>query len=152
MIWLTHDQIGNIVAPYVAAHTAANAGAGLRNQGVSNSTSCGVDGAFQVERERAERRPSCSQNACTQKVLVRRAQCRVILATFLLGGWSPSYAQDGMREVVALFMREDRRLTAALLVRPADSQRVHTVLEHPAANSQEVGGMGLNVVGSLERI
>ena len=82
----------------------------------------------------------------------RGAQCRVILATFLLGGWPPSYAQDGMREVVALFMREDRRLTAALLVRPADSQRVHAVLEHPAANSQEVGGMGLNVVGPFESV
>jgi hypothetical protein len=140
------------VAPYVAAHTAANAGAGLRNQGVSNSTGYSIDGPFQVERERADRCSSCAWNACTQKVLVRRAQCRVILATFLLGGWPPRYAQDGMREVVALFMREDRRLTAALLIRPADSQRVHAVLEHPAANSQEVGGMGLNVVGPFEGV
>ena len=62
------------------------------------------------------------------------------------------YAQDGMMEVVVLFMCEDRRLTAALLVRPADSQRVHAVLEHPAANSQEVGGMGLNVVGPFEGV
>ena len=72
---------------------------------------------------------------------------------FLVGGMAIArYVQDGMREVVALFMHEDRRLTAALLVRPADSQRVHAVLEHPSANSQEVGGMGLNVVGPFEGV
>ena len=70
----------------------------------------------------------------------------------LVGGWPPRYAKDGIREVAALLMCEDRRLTAALLVRPADSQRVHAVLEHPSANSQEVGGMGLNVVGPFEGV
>jgi hypothetical protein len=75
------------------------------------------------------------------------------LARFLVGGMATArYAQDGMREVVALFMREDWRLTAALLIGPADSQCVHAVLEHPAANSQEVGGMGLNVVGPFEGV
>ena len=112
---------------------------------------CTIEGPFQVERESAERCPSCLRNAYTPKVLVRRAQCRV-LATFLLGGLPPRYAKDGIREVAALLMCEDRRLTAALLVRPADSQRVHAVLEHPAANSQEIGGMGLNVVGPFEGV
>ena len=131
---------------------SANAGADFRNQGVSNSTNCTIDGPFQVERESAESCPSCLRNAYTPKVLVRRAQRRVILATFLLGGWPPRYAKDGIREVAALLMCEDRRLTAALLIRPADSQRVHAVLEHPAANSQEIGGMGLNVVGPFEGV
>jgi hypothetical protein len=113
---------------------------------------CSIDGPFQVERERADWCSSCSWSVCIPKVLVRCAQCRVILATFLLWGWPPRYAKDGIREVAALLMCEDRRLTAALLIRPADSQRVHAVLEHPAANSQEIGGMGLNVVGPLEGV
>lgn len=75
------------------------------------------------------------------------------LGRFLVGGMALArYVQYGMREVAALFMREDRRLTAALLIGPADSQRVHAVLEHPAANSQEIGGMGLDVVCPFEGV
>ena len=38
------------------------------------------------------------------------------------------------------------------LLGAADSQRVHTVLEHPAADSQQVRRMGLDVVRSFEGI
>ena len=64
-------------------------------------------------------------------------------------GSSTSRTQEGMREMVVLFLRECRRVSAGALIRPADSQRVHAVLEHPAADSQQVGGMGLDIVCSL---
>ena len=70
------------------------------------------------------------------------------LGHFLVGGLPPRYAKDGIREVAALLRHEGQRLTAALLIRPADSQRVHAVLEHPAADSQQIGGVGLDVVCS----
>ena len=67
-------------------------------------------------------------------------------------GSSTSCTQEGMREMVVLFLRECRRVSAGALIRPADSQRVHAVLEHPAADSQKVGGMGLDVVCPFESI
>ena len=54
--------------------------------------------------------------------------------------------------MVVLFLRECRRIRAGALIRPADSQRVHAVFEHPAADSQEVGGVGLDVVCPFESI
>ena len=57
-----------------------------------------------------------------------------------------------MWEVVVLFLHECRRLCAGFLIGPADSQRIHAVFEHPAADSQEIGGMGLDIVRSFEGI
>ena len=48
-----------------------------------------------------------------------------------------------------LFLHYGRRFDADFLIGSADSQRVHAVLEHPAADSQQVGGMGLDVVRSF---
>ena len=51
-----------------------------------------------------------------------------------------------------LFLHYGWRFGADFLIRTSDSQRVHAVLEHPTADSQQVGGMGLDVVRSLEGI
>jgi len=54
--------------------------------------------------------------------------------------------------IIVLFLHDSLRLGADFLVWSADSQRIHAVLEHSAADSQQVGGMGLNIVCSLEGI
>ena len=51
-----------------------------------------------------------------------------------------------------LFLHYCRRFGADFLIGSADSQCVHAVFEHPAADSQQVGGMGLDVVRSFEGI
>ena len=49
-----------------------------------------------------------------------------------------------------LFLHYGLRFSADLLIGSAYSQRIHAVLEHPAADSQQIGGMGLDVVSSFE--
>lgn len=48
-----------------------------------------------------------------------------------------------------LFLHYARWFDADFLIGSTDSQRVHAVLEHPPADSQQVGGMGLDVVSSF---
>jgi hypothetical protein len=57
--------------------------------------------------------------------------------------------KDAVGGVDVLFLHYGRRFGADFLIGSADSQRVHTVLEHPAADSQQVGGMGLDIVCSF---
>jgi hypothetical protein len=63
-----------------------------------------------------------------------------------------SCKKDAMREVAVLFLHYDGRFGTDILIGSADSQRVHTVFQHPAAYSQESGGMSLDVVGSFKGI
>ena len=57
--------------------------------------------------------------------------------------------KDAVGRVGVLFLYYGRRFGADFLIGSADSERVHAVLEHPAADSQQVGGMGLDVVRSF---
>ena len=57
--------------------------------------------------------------------------------------------KDAVGGVDVLFLHYGRRFSADFLIGSADSQRVHSVLEHPAADSQQVGGMGLDIVRSF---
>ena len=51
-----------------------------------------------------------------------------------------------------LFLHYGRRFDADLVIGSANSQRVHAVFEHPAADSQQIRGMGLDIVRSFEGI
>ena len=57
--------------------------------------------------------------------------------------------KDAVGGSVVLFLHYGLRSGADFLIGSADSQRIHAVLEHPAADSQQVGGMGLDIVCSL---
>ena len=63
-----------------------------------------------------------------------------------------SCKKDAVKGVVVLFLHYGWRFDADLLIGSADSQRVHAVFQHPAADSQQIGGMGLDVVRSFEGI
>ena len=54
--------------------------------------------------------------------------------------------KDAVGEIAVLFLHYHRRFGTDLLIGSTDSQRVHAVLEHPAADSQQIGGMGLDMV------
>ena len=60
--------------------------------------------------------------------------------------------KDAVGGVVVLFLHYGLSFGADSLVGSADSQRIHAVFEHPAADSQQVGGMGLDVAGSFQGI
>ena len=51
-----------------------------------------------------------------------------------------------------LFRHYCRRFGVDVLIGSADPQRVHAIFEYSAADSQQVGGMGLDVVRSFEGI
>ena len=51
-----------------------------------------------------------------------------------------------------LFRHYCRRFGVDVMIGSADPQRVHAIFEYSAADSQQVGGMGLDVVRSFEGI
>ena len=59
---------------------------------------------------------------------------------------------DAVGRVGVLFLHYDLRFSAAFLIGSTDSQCIHAVFEHPAADSKQVGGMGLDIAGSFQGI
>ena len=64
----------------------------------------------------------------------------------------PNCARRRNRESCCAIHGLMSELGSDVLIGSADPQRVHAVFEYPAADSQQVGGMGLDVVRSFEGI
>src|SRR5262245_16403208 len=60
--------------------------------------------------------------------------------------------KDAVVGVIVLFLHYGRRLDTDFVIGSADPQGVHAVLQHSAADSQQIGGMGLDIVCSFKGI